>query len=745
MGVNTGDSPVATADTRAIERIDLPVEGMTCASCAARIEKGLGDLPGVDEAHVNFGTHRATVVFDRATADREALAEKIESLGYRVPGAETVSHGDPEEGELRRLRPRVLLAAALSIPLLLISMVPAFEFENWQWVALVLATPVILWAGYSFHRAAYVNLRHGTTTMDTLISLGTLSAYAWSVVALVFLGAADEESMGIRFFGGSGDASVYFETAAVIATLLLLGRYFEARARRRSGRALRALLEMGAKTARLENGDEIPVASLEVGDRFVVRPGEKIATDGRVVDGASAVDMSMLTGEPVPVEVAAGAEVFGATVNTAGRLVIEATQVGSDTALAQIARLVEQAQGSKAPVQRLADRISAVFVPVVLAVAAITLATWLLLGYPADNAFTATVSVLIIACPCALGLATPTAIMVGTGRGAQLGIVIKGGEVLEATRTLDAAVLDKTGTITEGKMRLVDVLVARGVDEREVLVRAGSAEDASEHPIARAIASGARERGVELAPVADFVNEAGVGVRAQIDGTAVAVGRRELAGSVPPALEERAAAAEEEGNTVVFAGWEGETRGALVVADTVKPTSRDALAALHRLGLETVMVTGDREATARRVAAAVGIDDVVAGVRPDKKVEVVRDLQDRGRRVAVVGDGVNDAPALAQADLGIAIGTGTDVAIEASDLTLVSGDLLAAADAVALSRRTLSTIKGNLFWAFAYNVAAVPLAAVGLLSPVIAAAAMGFSSVFVVTNSLRLRRFRSLR
>jgi Cu+-exporting ATPase len=728
-----------------LERVDLPVEGMTCASCAARIEKGLGRLDGVAEAHVNFATNRATVAYDESATGPEAFAATIESLGYQVPGADAGDGTDAESEELRKLRPRLLVAAALGIPTLLISMVPGLDFDGWQWVAFALATPVILWSGYPFHKAALVNLRHGATTMDTLISLGTLAAYAWSVVALFFLGAADEEAMGVRFFGGSSDANVYFETASIIILLLLLGRYFEARARRRSSHALRALLEMGAKTARLENGDEIPVASLEVSDRFVVRPGEKIATDGRVVDGASAVDVSMLTGEPVPVEVAARDEVFGATVNTSGRLVVEATKVGSETALAQIARLVEQAQGSKAPVQRLADRISAVFVPVVLLVAAATLGAWLALGYPAGDAFTATVAVLIIACPCALGLATPTAIMVGTGRAAQLGIVIKGGEVLAATRTVDTALLDKTGTITEGKVRVVAVLVAGGADEAEVLRRAGSAEDASEHPIARAIASVARERGARISPPQEFENEAGVGVRASIDGAEVAVGRRDLVGTVPPELEQEAAAAEAEGRTVVFAGWDGRARGAFVVADTVKPTSCRAVAALHDLGLATVMVTGDQPATAEQVAAEVGIDDVEAGVLPAKKVDVVRDLQEHGHRVAVIGDGVNDAPALAQADLGIAIGTGTDVAIEASDLTLVSGDLGAAADAVALSRRTLSTIKGNLFWAFAYNIAAIPLAAVGLLSPVIAAAAMGFSSVFVVTNSLRLRRFRSLR
>jgi Cu+-exporting ATPase len=704
-------------DTRA----DVPVEGMTCTACAGRIERKLGRLDGVDEATVNFASGRATVSHD-GSIDGDDIRTVVESLGYAVGSDDEPEGEHTREDDLRR---RLIVAVGLGVPTMILSMVSALHFPGWEWVVAAMATPVTLWSGWVFHRAAWINARHGTTTMDTLVSMGTLSSWTWSMVVLL---------------AGVSGGHLYFETGAVIVTLVLLGKWLEARATRRSGDAIRALAELGAGTARLESGEEIPVEALEVGMRFTVRPGEKIATDGTVVEGHSAVDASMVTGEPVPVEVTTGDEVIGATINTHGFLVVEATRVGSETALAQIMELVSQAQGSRAPVQRLADRVAAVFVPTAIGVALLTLVGWLLTGHPAHEAFTAAVAVLVIACPCALGLATPLAIMVGTGRGAQLGIIIKGGEVLEDSRRVDTLVLDKTGTVTEGRMELVEV-IAPDADAARLQLIAASLESRSEHPIAAAIAASS----AEVLPVERFENRAGHGVVGRVAGEALLVGRRSLFDEVPPSIEEAASAAESQGRTAVLAGRDGVAEAVLVVADRVKPTSAEAVADFGQLGLEVTLLTGDHRTTAEAVATSVGIPRVIAGVLPDEKEAEIARLQSEGRVVAMVGDGINDGPALARADLGIALGTGTDVAIEASDLTLVSGDLRAAADAVALSRRTLATIKGNLFWAFAYNIAAIPLAVFGVLSPMIASAAMGFSSLFVVTNSLRLRRFRGFR
>jgi Cu+-exporting ATPase len=736
--------------------VELPITGMTCASCANRIERRLNELDGVS-ASVNYATEKASVEFDPGAVGHEQLIAAVEAAGYQAvlpeaPGA-AVPEDPAEVDETEPLRRRVIGAAVLSLPALLLAMIPPLQFDNFQWLSLNLVTSVVLWAGWPFHRAAWVNLKHGTATMDTLVSLGTLAAWLWSLYAL-FIGEAGMSDMRMGFDlipkSGEGADQIYLETAGVVTTFMLAGRLFEARAKRRAGAALRALLDLAAKDVAILDADggelRVPVEQLRVGDRFVVRPGEKVATDGVVEDGRSALDMAVLTGESVPVEVEPGSPVAGATVNAGGRIVVRATKVGGDTALAQIARLVEDAQTGKAPVQRLADRISGIFVPIVIALAAATLGFWLGTGESATFAFTAAVAVLIIACPCALGLATPTAVLVGTGRGAQLGLLIKGPEILESTRRVDTVVLDKTGTVTTGKMSLVDVTVAGGVDPDDALRLVGSLEHASEHPIAQAIAGAAAARG-PLAAVEGFASRDGLGVEGVVDGHALVVGRPALledwAMRLSPELDAARVAAEARGQTAIAAGWDGRATAVFAVADTVKPTSAEAVASLKRLGLRPVLLTGDNAATARAVAAEVGIDEAIAEVLPADKADAVRRLQGEGRVVAMVGDGVNDAPALAQADLGLSIGTGTDVAIEASDLTLVSGDLRAAADAIRLSRATLRTIKQNLGWAFGYNLAAIPLAAIGLLNPVIASLAMVFSSLSVVGNALRLRRFRS--
>ncbi|SDK97391.1 heavy metal translocating P-type ATPase [Streptomyces indicus] len=776
MPQTASDTAAITPDAAPLptSEVELAIGGMTCASCSSRIERKLNRIEGVT-ASVNLATEKARVAYGGEVAVGDLIAT-VEKLGYSaheiVPAAPASSASSassdeagagaaaPEDREADGLRQRFTVSAALALPVILMAMVPALQFDNWQWLSLTLAAPVVVWGGLPFHRAAWTNARHGSAAMDTLVSVGTLAAFGWSLWAL-FLGDAGMPGMRHGFdFSVSrtdGSSTIYLEVAAGVVTFILLGRWLEARAKRKAGAALRALLELGARDAAVLRGGvevRVPVEALRVGDRFVVRPGEKVATDGTVVEGTSAVDASLLTGESAPVDVSPGSAVTGATVNAGGRLVVEATRVGADTQLAHMAKLVEDAQTGKAEVQRLADRIAAVFVPVVLLIAVATLGFWLGSTGDASAAFTAAVAVLIIACPCALGLATPTALMVGTGRGAQLGILIKGPEVLESTRRVDTVVLDKTGTVTSGRMELVSTVTAPGTGEKQALRYAAAVEHASEHPVGRAVAAGYEAEpsdgegsSGELPPVTDFSNVPGLGVRGTVEGREVLVGRAALLAaegiSVPDELAAAQRAAAGRGQTAVLVAWEGAARAVLAVADAVKPTSAEAVTRLKALGLEPVLLTGDNTAVARTVAAEVGIpaEQVIAEVLPQAKVDVVRRLQREGRTVAMVGDGVNDAAALATADLGLAMGTGTDAAIQAGDLTLVRGDLRVAADAIRLARRTLATIKGNLFWAFGYNVAALPLAAAGLLNPMIAGAAMAFSSVFVVSNSLRLRRF----